>query len=227
MVTKARTDLVKSVVDYKGETPTEVINNITSSFKQNDPINRSVRKHIKESIKDRNQQYFKQRKPPSLNTKVKSIKPQIKITDIVNRNISRSSSLSSIPLNEIEMISRSTSLDSISTMKREYNDQEMISRPPSVSSIRNSIKSNIDLSFEQPIANPKPIKVIQKNIKNWQEKETLLTPKVTSKVTSEVKSEVTPKITSEVISEVVKKKTSLTPAAKAVIEKKKKKKKVK
>ena len=215
VVTKARSDLVKSVSDYEGEIPTEVINNITSSFKQNDPVNRSVRKHIKESIKERNQQYFKQRKPPTVNTKVKNIKPQIKITDIVNRNISRSNSLSSIPLNDIEMLSRSTSLDSISTMKREYNDQEMISRPPSVSSIRDSIKTNIDLSFKQPIVSPKPI--IQKNIKNWQEKQTFLTPKVTPEVTTK-----TPKITSQVTSQVVKKKTPLTAAAKAVIQKKEK-----
>ena len=223
VVTKARNDLVKSVSDYDGEIPTEVINNITSSFKQNDPINKSVRKHVKDSIKDRNQQYFKQRKPPKVNTKVKTIKPQVKITDIVNRNISRSSSFSSIPLNEIEMLSRSASLDSISTMKREYSDQEMISRPPSVSSIRDSIKSNINLSFEQPIATRKPIKVIEKNIKKWQEKETLLTPKV--KVTSKVESKITPKITAQVTSEVVRKKTPLTAAAKAVIAKREEKEK--
>ena len=218
VVTKARNDLVKSVSDYDGEIPTEVINNITSSFKQNDPVNRSVGKHVKDSIKDRNQQYFKQRKPPKVNTKVKTIQPQIKITDIVNRNISRSSSFSSIPLNEIEMLSRSASLDSISTMKREYSDQEMISRPPSVSSIRNFNKSNIDLSFEEPFAPPKPIKVIEKNKR--QEKETLLTPKV--KVTSKVE---TPKITAQVTSEAVKKKTSLTPAAKTVIAKREEKEK--
>ena len=223
VVTKARNDLVKSVSDYDGEIPTEVINNITSSFKQNDPVNKSVRKHVKDSIKDRNQQYFKQRKPPKVNTKVKTIKPQIKITDIVNRNISRSSSFSSIPLNEIEMLSRSASLDSISTMKREYSDQEMISRPPSVSSIRDSIKSNINLSFEQPIATRKPIKVIEKNIKKWQEKETLLTPKV--KVTSKVESKITPKIKAQVTSEVVRKKTPLTAAAKAVIAKREEKEK--
>ena len=224
VVTKARNDLVKSVSDYDGEIPTEVINNITSSFKQNDPVNKSVRKHVKDSIKDRNQQYFKQRKPPpKVNTKVKTIKPQIKITDIVNRNISRSSFFSSIPLNEIEMLSRSGSLDSISTMKREYSDQEMISRPPSVSSIRDSIKSNINLSFEQPIATRKPIKVIEKNIKKWQEKETLLTPKV--KVTSKVESKITPKITAQVTSEVVKKKTPLTAAAKTVIAKREEKEK--
>ena len=223
VVTKARNDLVKSVSDYDGEIPTEEINNITSSFKQNDPVNKSVRKHVKESIKDRNQQYFKQRKPPKVNTKVKTIKPQIKITDIVNRNISRSSSFSSIPLNEIEMLSRSASLDSISTMKREYSDQEMISRPPSVSSIRDSIKSNINLSFEQPIATRKPIKVIEKNIKKWQEKETLLTPKVTSKV--ETPKVETPQVTPKVTSEAVKKKTSLTPAAKTVIAKREEKEK--
>ena len=223
VVTKARNDLVKSVSDYDGEIPTEVINNITSSFKQNDPVNKSVQKHVKDSIKDKNQQYFKQRKPPKVNTKVKTIKPQIKITDIVNRNISRSSSFSSIPLNEIEMLSRSASLDSISTMKREYSDQEMISRPPSMSSIRDSIKSNINLSFEQPIATRKPIKVIEKNIKKWQEKETLLTPKV--KVTSKVESKITPKITAQVTSEVVRKKTPLTAAAKAVIAKREEKEK--
>ena len=223
VVTKARNDLVKSVSDYDGEIPTDVINNITSSFKQNDPVNRSVRKYVKESIKDRNQQYFKQKKPPVLKRNTKTIKPQIKITDLVNRNISRSSSFSSIPLNEVEMISRSGSLDSISTMKREYSDQEMISRPPSVSSIRDSIKSNINLSFEQPIVNPKPITLIQKNIGKWQEKETLLTPKV--KVTSKVESKITPKITAQVTSEVVRKKTPLTAAAKTVIAKREEKEK--
>ena len=226
VVTKARNDLVKSVSDYDGEVSTDVINNITSSFKQNDPVNKSVRKHVKESIKDRNQQYFKQRKPPSLVKTKKTVRPpQPKITDIVNKNISRSSSFSSIaPLNEVEMISRSGSLDSISTMKREYSDQEMISRPPSVSSIRNFNKSNIDLSFEEPFAPPKPIKVIEKNIKKWQEKETLLTPKV--KVTSKVETpKITPKITAQVTSDGIKKKTPLTAAAKAVIAKREEKEK--
>ena len=162
VVTKARKDLVESVIDYEGEIPAEVINNINSSFKQNDPVNKSVRKHVKKSIKDRNQQYFKQ--PPSVRKKTTSIssKPQIKITDLVNRNITRSNSFSSIPaataarapapLNEVEMISRANSLDSITSMKREYSDQEMISRPPSVASIRNFNKTIDNLSFEQPIS---------------------------------------------------------------------------
>ena len=83
LVTEVRNDLVKSVTDYEGETPMEVINNITSSYKQEDLVKRSVRKHVKESIKDKNQQYFKQR-PPTINKKVeRRIKPQLKITDIV------------------------------------------------------------------------------------------------------------------------------------------------
>ena len=139
----------------------EVINNIAKSYQNKDPTTRSVQKHVKESIKDRNQQYFKQRKPTVTKKTTKNIKPQLKITDIVNRNISRSNSLSSISSGDIDMISRSNSLDSISTMKREYNDHEMISRPPSVSSIQDSIKKNIDLSFKQPIATNKPVKLVK------------------------------------------------------------------
>ena len=177
-VTKARNDLVKSAIDYGGEIPTQVINNVTSSFKQQQQqqqqqqpnrISRSVQSHVNQSIKQRNQQYFKQRQPAAVNKKPqKSVKQQLKITDIVNRGISRSSSLSSIaPLNEIEMLSRSTSLDSISTIKREYDDQEMISRPPSVSSIRDSIKTNIDLSFKQPVVVKNPIKIATKKKVNY------------------------------------------------------------
>ena len=70
LVTKVRNDLVKSVTDYEGEAPMEVINNINSSYKQEDVVKRSVRKHVKESIKDRNQQYFKQKKP-TINKKLK------------------------------------------------------------------------------------------------------------------------------------------------------------
>ena len=59
LVTKARNDLVKSITDYEGETPMEVINNVTASYKRENPVTKSVFKHVKESIKDRNQQYFK------------------------------------------------------------------------------------------------------------------------------------------------------------------------
>ena len=126
----------------------EVINNITASYKKENPVTKSVFKHVKESIKDRNQQYFKQKKP-SVNKKIeKNTKPKLKITDIVNRDILRSNSVTSIPLSDIEMLSRSASLDSIVR----YNDQEMISRPSSVASIR-----------EQPIKfiKPKPTIVVK------------------------------------------------------------------
>ena len=148
LVTKARNDLVKSITDYEGETPMEVINNVTASYKRENPVTKSVFKHVKESIKDRNQQYFKQKKP-TVNEKIeKSTKPKLKITDIVNRDLLRSNSVTSIPLSDIEMLSRSASLDSIVR----YNDQEMISRPSSVASIR-----------EQPITfiKPKPTIVVK------------------------------------------------------------------
>ena len=222
-VTKARNDLVKSVSDYDSETPTNVINNITGSFKQPDIINRSVRKHVRETIKDRNQQYFKQRKPPSLSkTSKKPIKPQIRVTDIVNRNISRSSSLSSIGtrLNEVEMISRAASLESISPMKREYSDTEMISRPVSVASIRDSINTNVNLSFEQPFAPAKPIKLIQKNISEWQN--TLLKPEKDTPKVKIGKVEL-PKVELLKVElpkvEKVKKTETLTPAARKIIAK--------
>ena len=50
------------------------------------------------------------------------------------------------------MISRTNSLESISSMRREYNDEEMISRPPSVSSIRDNANVNfkIDKKDEKP-----------------------------------------------------------------------------
>ena len=151
LVTKARNDLVKSVVDYEGDTPIEVINNITSSYKKEENVvKKSVSKHVKESIKNRNEQYFKQKKP-TINKKIKkNINPKLKITDIVNRDILRSNSVTSIPLNDIEMLSRSASLDSIATPK---HDVEMISRPSSVESIHNS---NRQLSFRQPIKLIKP-----------------------------------------------------------------------
>ena len=220
-VTKARNDLVKSAIDYGGEIPTQVINNVTSSFKQQQQqqqqqqpnrISRSVQSHVNQSIKQRNQQYFKQRQPAVNKKPQKSVKQQqLKITDIVNRGISRSSSLSSIaPLNEIEMLSRSTSLDSISTMKREYDDQEMISRPPSVSSIRDSIKTNIDLSFKQPVVVKNPIKIATKK------KSTIEISKPKPKPNVEIPKSTKPKPKPLPKPEKVK----LTPAARVVLEKK-------
>ena len=169
-VTKARNDLIESVTDQEGEIPMEVINNVSSSYhvQKETPVKKSARRHIKESIKDMNQQYFKQRKP-SLNYKTveRNTKPQLKITDIVNRNIptlTRSNSVTSIPIADIEMLSRSASLDSISAMKREYTDQQKISRPPSVSSIRSSINADIEMPLVKhtTVKKTKPITFISK-----------------------------------------------------------------
>ena len=142
---------MKSVVDYEGDTPIEVINNITSSYKKEENlVKKSVSQHVKESIKNRNQQFFKQKKP-TINKKIKkNINPKLEITDIVNRDILRSNSVTSIPLNDIEMFSRSASLDSIATAK---HNVEMISRPSSIESIHNFNKES---SFRQPIKLIKP-----------------------------------------------------------------------
>ena len=144
VVTKARNDLVKSITDYNGDNPMDVINNVAGSYQnEQKPIAKSVLKHVRESIKDRNQQYFKQRKP-TVNRKIeKPPKPKLKITDIVNRDLlRRSNSVTSIPISDVEMLSRSASLDSIvrynnnNNNNNEYDvvvnvDQEMISRPSS------------------------------------------------------------------------------------------------
>ena len=62
------------------------------------------------------------------------------------------------------MLSRSASLDSISPMKREYTDQEMISRRPSVSSIRSFINADIEMPLAKQVIvkTNKPIKCISK-----------------------------------------------------------------
>ena len=168
-VTKARNDLVKSIADYDADTPIEVINNVTDSYKYQEEqlalatstatVAKSVSKHVRESIKDRNQQYFKQRKP-TVNKKIeKTIKPKLKITDIVNRDLVRSNSVTSIPISDVEMLSRSASLDSIVRFNRRddndddavvIEDQEMISRPSSAASIREQQQQQQPIKFVKP-----------------------------------------------------------------------------
>ena len=172
-VAKARNDLVKSISDYDGDSPMEVINNVTASYQKNPAtiaaaaagaatVANSVSKHVRESIKDRNQQYFKKRKP-TVNRKIeKTVKPKLKITDIVNRDLFRSNSVTSIPISDVEMLSRSASLDSIVRFNRQDDDddddvvivdQEMISRPSSAASIR-------EQQQRQPIKFTKPKRTV-------------------------------------------------------------------
>ena len=47
LITETRNDLIKSVTDYEGDTPMQVIDNITSSYQKpkEDPVKKSVRRH--------------------------------------------------------------------------------------------------------------------------------------------------------------------------------------
>ena len=60
LITTARNDLIKSITDEDGEVPTEVINNITSSYElqQETTPEKNVRDHIQNTIKKNNEQYL-------------------------------------------------------------------------------------------------------------------------------------------------------------------------
>ena len=52
LITSARNDLIKSVIDAEGEIPADVFNNITSSFEiEEDKTEISVREHVQNTIK--------------------------------------------------------------------------------------------------------------------------------------------------------------------------------
>ena len=53
LITSARNDLFKSVIDAESEIPADVLNNITSSFEleEEDKTDRSVREHVQNTIK--------------------------------------------------------------------------------------------------------------------------------------------------------------------------------
>ena len=53
LITSARNDLIKSVIDAEAEIPADVFNNITSSFEleEEDKTERSVREHVQSTIK--------------------------------------------------------------------------------------------------------------------------------------------------------------------------------
>ena len=59
-ITTARNDLIKSISDEDGEVPTEVINNITSSYElqQETTTEKNVRDHIQNTIRKNNEQYL-------------------------------------------------------------------------------------------------------------------------------------------------------------------------
>ena len=60
MITTARNDLIKSVTDEEGEIPTQILNNIASTYKlqkENTP-EKNGRDHIQSTIKKNNEQYL-------------------------------------------------------------------------------------------------------------------------------------------------------------------------
>ena len=65
LITIARNDLIKSITDEEGEVPTDVLNNITSSYEleQEATPEKNVRDHIQSTIKKNNEQYLKKIKP--------------------------------------------------------------------------------------------------------------------------------------------------------------------
>ena len=60
LITIARNDLIKSITDEEGEVPTDVLNNITSSYElqQEATPEKNVRDHIQSTIKKNNKQYL-------------------------------------------------------------------------------------------------------------------------------------------------------------------------
>ena len=60
MITLARNDLIKSVTDEEGEIPTEILNNIASSYElqKENTLEKNVRDHIQNTIKKNNEQYL-------------------------------------------------------------------------------------------------------------------------------------------------------------------------
>ena len=60
LITTARNDLIKSITDEEGDVPTDVLNNITSSYElqQETTPEKNVRDHIQSTIKKNNKQYL-------------------------------------------------------------------------------------------------------------------------------------------------------------------------
>ena len=87
-ITAARNDLIKSITDQEGEIPTDVLNNIASSFElqQESRLRKNVREHIESTIKKDNKQYLEKTKSSSkIPRAIKTSSPssQVKLTDLV------------------------------------------------------------------------------------------------------------------------------------------------
>ena len=91
LITTARNDLIKSVIDAEGEIPADVFNNITSSFdlEEEDKTERSVREHVQSTIKKKNnKQYLKTTKSSEKTSILKEVATTLsdspRLTDIIS-----------------------------------------------------------------------------------------------------------------------------------------------
>ena len=86
LIITARNDLIKSITDGEGEVPTEVLNNITSSYElqQESAPEKDVRDHVQSTIKKNNKQYLQKIKksPSKIPVAIKTTSP-VRLTDLI------------------------------------------------------------------------------------------------------------------------------------------------
>ena len=86
LITTARNDLIKSITDEEGETPTEVLNNVASSYElqQESTPEKNIRDHVQTTIKKNNKQYLEKTKKPlsKIPRAIKTTSP-VKLTDLI------------------------------------------------------------------------------------------------------------------------------------------------
>ena len=86
LITTARNDLIKSITDEEGEAPTEVLNNVASSYElqQESTPEKNIRDHVQTTIKKNNKQYLEKTKKPlsKIPRAIKTTSP-VKLTDLI------------------------------------------------------------------------------------------------------------------------------------------------
>ena len=86
LIITARNDLIKSITDGEGEVPTDVFNNITSSYElqQESSPEKDVRDHVQSTIKKNNKQYLQKIKksPSKIPVAIKTTSP-VRLTDLI------------------------------------------------------------------------------------------------------------------------------------------------
>ena len=85
LITTARNDLIKSITDDGGEIPTDVLNNVASSYELQKEViaEKNLRDHIQSTIKENNEQYFK--KTENITTDIPPAPPSspVRLTELL------------------------------------------------------------------------------------------------------------------------------------------------